>query len=324
MKSRFFIISCFILISAISWYLLKGFVLRDYIALIPVLFSIQILLNDFIETCLFMNLNALWFKILIAPGTILHELSHASAAKITGCKIISISLFHLDPKGTLGSVEYTQPMDKFSVLRNFIVGFSPFFGCGIVLIALLNTAQSHYPGEVLTARIVNVGGVQTILGSIGVIIQKFYQQFYLLDINPVIISLLYLQTCLGLGAAPSSVDFKGTFSSAIRHPIGTFILLLMFASIFYLGEFPLTSHYVVMLFKWIILILLVSISLLIASIPVIYSGTKFTELSFLMKFIALTITAVTYVITINVGLALLAFLITLLILRYSWIFLKPG
>jgi len=323
MKSRFFIISGFILLSIASWYFLEGFILRNYIALIPILFSIQILLNDFIELYLFIKLNSFWFKILIAPGTILHELSHAVAAKITGCKITSISLFHFNAQGNLGSVEYTQPRDKFSVLRNFIVGFAPFFGCGIILIALLNLAQSHYPGEILTVNIVNYQSVESILKSIVLIMQKFYQQFFLSNLNFIIISILYLQICFGLGAAPSSVDFKGTFSSAIRHPIGTFILFLAFLSIFYLGEYPLTSKYIVLLFKWILLILLVSVSLLMASIPFIYLGTKFMELSLSKKFATLVIPLLVYLPTNNTVWTLLAFLITLFILRYSWIFLKP-
>ena len=323
MRSRFFIISGFILLSMASWYLLEGFILRNYIALIPILFSIQILLNDFIEMYLFIRLNSLWFKILIAPGTILHELSHAVAAKITGCKITDISLFHLDARGNLGSVKYTQSRDKFSVLRNFIVGFAPFFGCGIMLVALLNLAQSYHHGEILTVSIINCQSVESILRSIALIIQRFYQQFLLSSLNPITILILYLQICLGLGAAPSSVDFKDTFSSAIRHPVGTLILTFLFASIFYLGEYPLTSRYVVLLFKWILLILLVSVSLLTASIPLIYLGTKFMELSLTKKFFTLAIPVLVHLSINNTALTLLAFLVTLFTLRYSWIFLRP-
>ncbi len=323
MRSRFFVISSFILLSIASWYFLEGFVLRNYIALIPILFSIQILLNDFIEMYLFMNLNTFWFKILIFPGTVLHEISHALAAKITGCRIINISLFHFNAQGSLGSVEYTQQRDKFSVLRNFIVGFAPFFGCGIVLIALLNLTRSYYLGEILTVNIVNAENIQSILNSVVLIMQRFYQQFSLLNLNPIIILILYLQICFGLGAAPSSIDFKGTFSSGVRNPIGAFLFLLILTSIFYLGEYSLTSQYIVLFFRWILLILLVSISLLIASIPFVYLGTKFTELSLSKKFFTVAIPILVYMPTNNIVLTLLAFLITMFLLRYSWIFLKP-
>jgi hypothetical protein len=306
-----------------SWYLLEDFILRNYIALIPILFSIQILLNDFMEIYLFMNLKAFWFKFLIAPGTILHELSHAFAAKLTGCRITSISLFHFNEQGTLGSVEYTQPRDGFSVLRTFIVGFAPFFGCGIVLIALLNLVQSHYPGGVLTADIVDAGSIQSILESIGLIVRKFYQQFQLGGWDIILLTALYLQICFGLGAAPSSVDFKGAFSSCIRHPLGTFLLILAFASIIYLGEYPLTSIYIVLFFRWVLLTLLVSISLLLASIPLIYLGTKFTEFSLPKKFFTVAVPAFTYILADDMFLTLIVFLTTFFILKYSWVFLKP-
>jgi hypothetical protein len=322
MRTRFFIILVFILLSIASWHLLEGFVLRNYITLIPILFSIQILLNDFIETYLFMNLKTFWFKILIAPGTILHELSHALAARITGCRIIKMSLFRFDSEGNLGSVEYVQLGDKLSVLRNFIVGFAPFFGCGVVLLALLNLAQDYYPGEVLTADFVNVESVQSVLDSIALIMQRFYRQFLSIDVNFAIILILYLQTCVGLGAAPSSIDLKSTFSSAVKKPMGTVILLLTFASVFYLGENQITSRYVILSFRWIIFILLVSTSLLIASIPFIYLGTKFVELTTPKKFFTVVITAITYPATNDIFLTLLAFLMALFVLRYSWILLK--
>ncbi len=327
MKSRFLIISLFVLLSIVSWYFLDGAILRNYIALIPLLFSLQILLNDFIESYLFINLNTFWFKLLIFPGTVLHELSHFLAAELSGCNVISFSLFRFDSHAqNLGSVEYEQPIDRFSVIRSFIVGFAPFFGCGMVLIALLNLVHVYYSGTysgmAFSHRVMEADTLESILDSVYLIVTAFYQQFYIFTLKPALFLILYLQVCVGLGAAPSSVDFKGSFSSLVKHPLGTLVLLLFFASVFFISEYPPLSKYVVFVFKWILLILLASISLLIASIPVIYVGTNFIGFSFMKKIIIVTLSGVTYLVTSNQILAFIAFIVPVLVFRHSWIFLK--
>lgn len=323
MNSRFLVISAFVLLSIVSWYFLDGFVLRNYVALIPLLFSLQILLNDFIEIYLYAKLDAFWFRFLIAPGTVLHEISHAVAAKLTGCDVTSLSLFHFNIRdGNLGSVEYAQPRDSLSVVRCFIVGFAPFLGCGIILIALLNFTQEYYSGGILTPALVDADSPTSVLDSMFQIAGRFYQQFSLLAFHPMIAFLLYLQVCFGLGSAPSSVDFRGAFSSLIRRPLGTFVLILFLASIFYLSEYSTTTSYVVLVFRWILFILLVSISLLLASIPLIYVGANFMRLSFATKLLLSAVTALTYMITNSVFFALTVFLLVLFSIRYSWVFIK--
>ena len=325
MSSRVIIISAFVLLSLASWYFLPGFALREYVAAIPILFSLQILMNDFIELYLMAKLDAGWFRLFIAPGTILHELSHAAAAKIIGCKVTSVSLLSLDPKkSTLGAVEYEQPQDSFAVIRSFVVGFAPFFGCGIVLIALLNLTASYYSSSVLTPAAIDAGSIESILDSIYLIGALFYQQFSYMTANPIIPALLYLQICVGLGAAASSVDMKGAFSSLAEHPLGTVTLLLFFAAAFYLSEQPMTSAYVLYFFGWVLFILLTSISLLIASIPLLFVGATFVEVSWIKKLASIAAAALVYVLTGSILLSLGAFLLLLSILRFSWVFFKSA
>ena len=117
--------------------LTEGYALQPYVAFLPALLAVQIFLSDFLHLYLEyeVRVGRRWFNLLIAPGTILHELSHLFAAVFTGCYITRVSLFKPNPRtGLLGFVEYTQPRDKWIVFRNFLVGFAPFFGCGLILL----------------------------------------------------------------------------------------------------------------------------------------------------------------------------------------------
>lgn len=323
MSSRLFTVTVFVLLSLVLWYLLDGMVLREYVAVLPLFFSLQILLNDFIEVYLLTRFGAGWFRFIVAPGTILHELSHAVAAKLVGCNIKSASLFSLKSSGTLGSVVYEQPSDQFAVIRSFFVGFAPFFGCGIVFVALMNLARSYYSVSPLSPHVIDLGSISLLLDSIYEIIFLFYQQFSYIDVNPLMPLLLYFQICVGLGAAASSVDLKEAFSSMVKHPLGTLLLLLFFVLVFFLSENPISSAYVVLVFRWIVFILLSSISLLIASIPLIFFGVIFVEVSLLSKIVVVLASIITYLLSASVVLSLAVFAVFLLILRFSWLFIKP-
>ena len=89
-----------ILISAGSWYLLEGYKIQVILTAIPLLFSLQIIFTDLVEYYLATHTRrqTRWFNLLIAPGTILHELSHFFAALITGCMVMKVSLFKPNPK----------------------------------------------------------------------------------------------------------------------------------------------------------------------------------------------------------------------------------
>lgn len=75
-------------------------------------------------------LNNFWKKILsgekyrvfLAPGVIIHELSHALTCRIVGAKIDEINFFTLEG----GHVKYRSP--KLPVLGNMLIGFAPIIG----------------------------------------------------------------------------------------------------------------------------------------------------------------------------------------------------
>ncbi|GEM_PF-750012 len=309
LQTRLLIIIVFLALSYAAWRLLDGYILRGYIALIPVLFAIQIFLNDLLESYLSRQVKqkTIWFAILFAPGTILHELSHAFTALLTGCRITALSLFRPNPNtGVLGYVAYETPSDNWTVFREFVIGFAPFFGCGVMLI-LFSYLQNNF----LSPDLVDIGSFDKISNSIIVILKNFYQQFLDLTLSSALPwVLLYLEICFGLGAAPSTIDFKGALGSIIKHPLSTLFVVLLFLLLIIIGEQPpilskygeILSGAIVFALKSVILILFVSISILVISFPMAFFGVRFTQVKGYYKIIPVLLFLIAYLLTFKLTL----------------------
>jgi len=320
------IILSFVLLGLVSWYLLEGFETRAYVALIPFLFAIQISLNDILESYVVGRLRRNTFNLVIAPGTVAHELSHLIAAMLTGCEIRKVRLFSPDSRtGSLGYVEYAPERDEFEFLRNLLVAFAPFFGCGILLILLLNVSSS-VTGENLLDF-----GVMDLKDSFPIIIKNFLNQFSYLDAYPAILLIVYLQLCLGLGSAPSSQDFRVSLRSLRRRWISVVLLLLVTVSLIIIGEYAhLLGDYGIQLseairtgLRFSVVVLSISILFIVLSIPFVFAIIKFSEIKTNGKLISLIITLVALILTNSVMVSVCVFLLLLFLFRYQRLFLKP-
>jgi len=336
----------FVALAAASWYAFEEFSIRNYIPLILVLFSAQILLNDVLEIHIVSRLKSKYFNLVIGPGTVVHELSHALAAKITGCSITRISFFNPGQGGgILGYVEYVQPADRFQPLRSIIIGFAPFFGCGLFLAAILNYLALQHPGmDLVKPDIVEIGDVDAVISTMNVILTRFYDQLLYLDLSdPCILLLLYLEFSFALGSAPSTKDISDAFSSLLRHKLEALALLLFLISGILLIEYgpQLMEHgdfipgLAVVALKWMILVLMISSSMLLVAIPLSYMIVETAQIRgafkiippalFVLVYFLMTKYAVNYA-EVSVEMALLSstvvFLVSLLILRNPQLFIK--
>ncbi len=71
------------------------------------------------------------YRVFVAPGIIVHELSHALFCILTGASIKKISLF--EKKG--GYVQHTQP--RIPILGQFLISFAPFvIGLGSIYLLI--------------------------------------------------------------------------------------------------------------------------------------------------------------------------------------------
>ncbi len=287
----------------------------------------QIFLNDLLEIYVISRLRRNMFNLLIAPGTVAHELSHLIAAMLTGCEIKRVNLFRPDSRtGSLGYVEYAPGRDEFEFLRNLIVAFAPFFGCGILLILLLNVS-SAITGENLLDF-----GIMDVENSFSMIIKNFLNQFNYLDTYPALLLIIYLQLCLGFGSAPSSQDFRVSGRSLRRRWISVMLLLLVIISIVMIGEYAhLLGDYGIQLsgavrtgLRFSVIVLSISILFIVLSIPFIVVLIKFSEIGVVGKIITLAVSLIALILTNSMVISVCVFLLLLLLIRYQRVFLKPG
>ena len=296
-KNIFFLI----LLSSLIWTLLSGHPLWIPLTVIPVFLGIQVALTDLVEYYLvkYANSRTRWFDLLVAPGTILHELSHLFAALITGCTVTKVSLFKPDPKtGTLGFVRYSQPVDKWTVFRDLVVGFAPFFGCGILLVSI----NYFYGGGLIRlAQETMLAGIDEIPYFIIQVLEELWVNFSFFDPQTFTgLIILYLQATFAFGAASSTVDFKGFLKSLITHPLSS--LFLLFLAFIFLklssnmggeGVFASLSRILQANVILALIILVISEITVLFSIPALIVGVEFARLSMLERIPALALTLIT-------------------------------
>ncbi|MFH1055110.1 MAG: hypothetical protein V1744_03325 [Candidatus Altiarchaeota archaeon] len=296
-KSRLLIVVGFLLAAAGLWYILDGFKYRMMFAALPFLFALQITLSDAMEDMLTSRTGyrTRWFTLLIAPGTILHEMCHLVAALATGCTITKAALFKPNPAtGVLGFVSYTQPDDKWVVFREFIVGLAPFFGCGLLLLPL----NILYGGSLLSlvsdAPISDLSSASDFTSSVASAMISFFTN--LNYSKPGIIILVYLQLCFTVGAVPSSVDIKGAISSLWKHLFSSIFFIAFVTALVLMSQKQLdmwgyeggVASAIGSALKFTTMILLLSITLLAFMLPTTYFTFKALDIDGIAKTIPFT------------------------------------
>lgn len=101
--------------------------MREILALIIAIPVLAILIDFFLSH----SLLGKRYRLFVAPGVILHELSHALGCLVTGAKITHISFF--DRKG--GSVEHQKPF--IPLVGQVIISLAPLVG-GVAIIFLVS------------------------------------------------------------------------------------------------------------------------------------------------------------------------------------------
>ncbi len=287
------------------WHFLEGFSLRYLIASIPVLLAIQLVLADTLESLILPHVagKRWWFTLFLAPGTILHELSHLIVAWVMRCKIEKVKLFSPNPKtGVLGYVSYRRPYDKWVTFREFAIGFAPFFGVGATLLAF----NLFFGGNMMTAISApaphDTGSYLALASALANSLAMSAQS--LSYASPYLWIFLYLQFCFGLGAAPSPVDFRGAFTSLFKNILSTIMFLAFMALIVFIADekVPLAGYesqaadIIFWVLKFTVSLLLVTVMLLAFAIPLTWVASKMMMISGVAKTIPLTLGFLTFVV----------------------------
>ena len=335
---NFKVIVVLILISILNWVLFSSFNIRVYYALIPALLALQLFLNEVLEHFLLSNVKSTrWFSFLVSPGTIIHELSHTVAALISGCKIVSLSLFSFNKKtGVLGSVTYIPRQDRLSFLREILITFSPFFGCSIAMI-LISKYVFHYT---LSLELLQIG-FSDLLHQLSTPLRMLVDEYsQAVSGSPILLIALYLQLCFAFGAAPSAYDFKGLIYSLKKNFFGLLLLISILLASVLLVEYPLPlgdyssilSNLILNLLIWAVFLLSLSTSLLLFSLILVYSISFWLSVDFIPKLFSIAIFAISYYLSLyflssefySLALSWLVFISALLLIKNQNFFVKQN
>ncbi len=189
--------------------------------IIPLQAIVLYLISQYLHRSLAYGSKTL-YVILMLPGTIAHELSHAVVALLMGSRITKFSVI---PSGdTLGYVEYTAP--KIPLIGNAAISIAPLIGCPAILLLISGYFGAHFdfpPGSFdifAQTRLLLDSTFSFITG-----LDYFNWKTYLF---------LYLALTLGAGAAPSKTDIKSMLPGLIFSVVAIYALNYFGVNIIYL------------------------------------------------------------------------------------------
>lgn len=294
--SRWTWVLLFLTLSYGFYHFLEGYNYRVVYSIIPFLFAVQITLADSLEEVIMSHVGyqTRWFTFFIAPGTVVHELSHMFAAIFTGARVTKVNLFRPNPKtGVLGFVNFVQPLDSVAVLRDFLIGFAPFFGCGFVFLVFnlfFGGQLWHVAGQ---AQIFDLYDFRSFTYDVNMAMVSSAAKLNYRSLFTYLV--FYLQFCFLVGAAPSSVDFKGAFKALTRSFSGTISFLVMLAFFFIASQNTTGSgmaytiaYYIGYFLKLVVVILLLSNVQLFFAIPAAYLAIQMSQIKGIVKTIPVT------------------------------------
>jgi len=143
------------------------------------------------------------YYVIVFPGVVVHELSHAFTCLISGAQIHSIKLFSRSG----GQVTHSQ--SKIPILGPFLIAMAPIFGAtaGLYLICRL------FAPSFLNLPAFNFQFSQDLVGNF---INHFLQNLKTLDwANWQTYIFMYLVLSLSFAMSPSKEDLQNTFWSLI-------------------------------------------------------------------------------------------------------------
>ena len=181
------------------------------------------------------------YVVLMLPGTIAHETSHAVVALLMGARLTKFSVI---PSGdTLGHVEYTAP--KIPLIGNAAISIAPLIGCPAILLLISRYFGVHFdfpPAsfDILAESRFLLDGTLSFITGLDYLNWKTYV-------------FLYLALTLGAGAAPSKTDIISMLPG----------LIVIVATIYSLNYFGVNIQYLYNVFSWL------SAAISVAMIPLL-------------------------------------------------------
>jgi len=208
--------------------------------IIPLQAIVLYLISEYLHRSLAYGSRTL-YVILMLPGTIAHETSHAVVALLMGARILKFSVI---PSGdTLGHVEYSAP--KIPLIGNAAISIAPLIGCPAILMLMSGYFGVHFDFP---------AGSFDILAEIRFLLDGAFSFITGLDyLDWKTYVFLYFTLTLGAGAAPSKTDIISMLPG----------LIIFVAAIYLLNYFGANILCLYNVFSWL------SAALTVAIIPLL-------------------------------------------------------
>lgn len=204
-------------------------------------FIVFLMISGYLTSFLFTRTTAgLFYRILVAPGIIVHELSHAVACIFVGAKIVSIDVFN--PRG--GEVQHTQ--SNVPILGNILISLAPMLVGSLVLFyfsSILNFIQIETVN--LGFREIVFNGLSAFYNSINLLSWQFWL-------------MIYIVFNITATMAPSKQDVKNVFWDLIALGI---IFFLIFNVLKISFDYAPIISFMSVTFGYVVLILILTLGL---------------------------------------------------------------
>lgn len=171
-----------------------------------ILLASILVLSYGINTFLLASIGGI-YRLFVAPGVILHELSHAFACFFTGTKVMSINMFKRDG----GEVRHAR--SKIPIIGPIVISLAPFLVGGIAIFFF-----SRWMG-------LNSLDINEFTLNPAEFVEIIQQSFFGIELNDVTNwVLLYLALSIAVTMIPSLKDFSNIVLSIILAAIAIFLI----------------------------------------------------------------------------------------------------
>lgn len=194
-----------------------------------------VLLSRFVSRALGELLGSGWYVVLLWPGVIVHELSHALGCLLTLTRVYGFTVYPQGPNtATLGEVSHAATSNP---LKLIVISVMPVIGGGVVLGALAQwllpvvpipptlIVDATFAGRLVDYILASVEFIRQMAASFSV----YQWQHWLF---------LYFALALSAHLAPSSTDLKHT----ARGILGILVVVVALILIGLFFQIPLTQR----------------------------------------------------------------------------------
>lgn len=195
-----------------------------------------ILLSNIITRLMTAATSGFFFRLVLFPGVLVHELSHYAMCKLTRAKVIDLKLFGRQQVGehTIYGGHVTHGPSKLPLLGDPLISFAPVFGC-LGTMALLTWAAGdplefqQNPAEKAEAVSSPWRSLLSILQGVIYVVGHLPGQIIEHAREWTFWAYLYLIVSLAIALAPSKQDFANSYRHFWRH----FLKFMLLAAVIY-------------------------------------------------------------------------------------------